>query len=171
MKNNFEESLKRVLTSEGGYVDNPHDPGGATMKGVTLKVYEDYLGRLVTKQELKDIPDEHIQDIYKRQFWDSLKCDDLPNGVDYLAFDFAVNAGCYRSAVCLQKAALIEHVDGAIGPKSIEAVNRCNLIDLINYFSQERRNFYRGLITFPTFGKGWLSRVETAQNAAKEMIG
>ena len=92
MKRNFASSLAHVLKHEGGWADHPRDPGGATMKGVTLATYSDWLGRQATKDELRAISDEHLRTIYKARFWDAVRGDELPSGVDYVVFDMAVNS-------------------------------------------------------------------------------
>ena len=102
MIDNFEKSLEMVLHHEGGYVDHPKDPGGATNYGVTKKVYEVYLGRECTKDEVKDMPLKAVREIYKRKYWDKIRGDDLPSGLDWAVFDFAVNAGVSRAAKLLQ---------------------------------------------------------------------
>ena len=83
MKENFKDCLSMLLKHEGGFVDHPKDPGGATNKGVTKKVYDEYLGRECTIDELKNIPMDHVEEIYKKNYWDKVKGDDLPNGVDF----------------------------------------------------------------------------------------
>ena len=103
MKTNFEECLKFVLHHEGLWADDPHDPGGATMKGVTIGVYKEYMGRDVTKDELRNIPQEHLLNIYKTRYWDKAKCDELSSGLDLVVFDLAVNGGVGRAARILQR--------------------------------------------------------------------
>ena len=105
MEANFFKSLEIVLKHEGGFVDHPEDPGGATNKGITHKTYSDFLGRpLEDVSELKNIPDEHVQKIYKDGYWDRVKADQLSSGVDFCIFDWAVNSGPGRAAKALQKA-------------------------------------------------------------------
>ena len=99
MAENFEVSLRMVLKHEGGFVDHPKDPGGATNKGVTRQTYESFLGRpLESVNELIEISDEHIQEIYRIRYWDKIKGDDLPSGLDFSVFDWGVNSGPSRSA-------------------------------------------------------------------------
>ena len=93
MEANFFKSLEMVLHHEGGFVDHPEDPGGATNKGITHKTYADFLGRpLEDVSELKNIPEEHVQQIYKNGYWDKVRGDELPGGVDFCVFDWAVNS-------------------------------------------------------------------------------
>jgi lysozyme family protein len=112
---------------------------------------------------------ELVAPLYKRKFWDACKCDDLPTGVDYLVFDFAVNAGCGRAAKILQTAVGVT-ADGAIGQITLAAVKAQNPVELIENFSQAKENFYRSLNTFETFGKGWLNRVAAVKVKASSML-
>ena len=170
MESNFFKSLDMGLKHEGGFVDHPEDPGGATNKGITHKTYSDFLGRpLEDVDELKNIPDEHVQLIYKQGYWDKVKGDDLPSGVDFAIFDWAVNSGPGRAAKALQKAVGATQ-DGAIGPKTLEAVEAADAAETVKAVADEREAFYRGLRTFDTFGKGWLRRNEETRDFALEMV-
>ena len=157
MKENFEKSLALLLKHEGGFVDHPKDPGGATNKGITKKTYEKFLGRDATVEELKNIPDEDVETIYKALYWDIVKCDELPAGLDFAVFDWCVNGGPSRAAQTLQKALKVT-ADGAIGPNTLSAAIDSDCAQTIELFTEERENFYRGLKTFETFGKGWIRR-------------
>lgn len=170
MKGNFERCLKFVLDHEGGWSDDPHDPGGATMKGVTLLTYKAYLTRLPTKEELRNIPNEHLIDLYKTRYWDNAKCDDLDVGVDMVVFDMAVNAGVGRSSRILQRC-VGANADGSIGPKTITLTKGILPRDLVIRFSTERRNFYNALETFERFGRGWMRRTDECEATAFDMIG
>ena len=170
MEANFFKSLDMVLKHEGGFVDHPEDPGGATNKGITHKTYSDFLGRpLEDVSELKNIPDEHVQQIYKDGYWNRVKADQLPSGVDFCTFDWAVNSGPGRAAKALQKAAMVTQ-DGAIGPMTLAAVEEELPEEIIEKITKEREEFYRSLRTFDTFGKGWLRRNEETRDFALEMI-
>lgn len=170
MTGNFPACLEFVLKHEGGWADHPRDPGGATMKGVTLEVYQNYLGRKVSKEELRKIPQEHLVDIYKSLYWDKAKCDNLAVGVDLVVFDMAVNAGVSRSARILQRC-VGAVPDGVIGPRTMALVNGIPAKDIIIKFSDGRENFYKSLSTFDTFGKGWLRRNNECEVKALGMIG
>lgn len=170
MEANFFKSLEMMLKHEGGFVDHPEDPGGATNKGITHKTYSDFLGRpLEDVDELKNIPDEHVQLIYKQGYWDKVKGDNLPSGLDFAIFDWAVNSGPGRASKALQKAVGATQ-DGAIGPKTLEAVEAADVAETIKAVADEREAFYRGLRTFDTFGKGWLRRNEETRDFALEMV-
>lgn len=168
MKANYEFSLAQVLKHEGGWADHPMDPGGATMKGVTLKTYSDWLGRQATKDELRNIPDGHLSTIYKTRFWDAVRGDDLPAGVDFAVFDMAVNSGPARAARLLQ-AAVGATPDGSIGPKTLAAAQAQNVEGLINRYQQDRQHFLEALPTFNTFGKGWTRRVNETRDIALKL--
>ena len=170
MEANFFKSLEIVLKHEGGFVDHPEDPGGATNKGITHKTYSDFLGRpLEDVSELKNIPDEHVQQIYKDGYWNRVKADQLSSGVDFCVFDWAVNSGPGRAAKALQKAVMVTQ-DGAIGPMTLAAVEEELPEEVIEKITKEREEFYRSLRTFDTFGKGWLRRNEETRDFALEMI-
>lgn len=170
MEANFFKSLDMVLKHEGGFVDHPEDPGGATNKGITHKTYADFLGRpLEDVSELKNIPDEHVQMIYKNGYWDRVKGDELPAGVDFSTFDWAVNSGPGRAAKALQKAVMVAQ-DGAIGPMTLAAAAEFTPEEIIESIAQQREEFYRSLRTFDTFGKGWLRRNEETRDFSLSLV-
>ena len=162
MRENIQSSLKHVLVHEGGYVDHPQDPGGATNKGVTLAVFQHFFGSSMGKDDLRAITDEQLEIIYKTGYWDKCRCDDLPNGVDYVVFDQAVNSGPGRSAKWLQQV-IGATVDGGIGPKTIAAALQSVPEQVINEMCDERLAFLRRIkngALWETFGRGWQHRVE-----------
>lgn len=169
MKRNFDHSLDMVLEHEGLFANHPSDPGGATMRGVTKRVYEDWLGRSVTVDDMRGLSVEDVSPIYKKWYWDRLKCDVLRDGVDFCVFDLGVNAGTGRAARMLQRCVGAKP-DGAIGPKTLALVDATEARVLIEEFTKRREAFYRRLKTFNTFGRGWLSRNEKTQIAALAMI-
>ena len=174
MQSNFDKSFALMLQSEGGFSDDPRDTGnwlpdgrkGCTNLGVTQRAWEAWLGRVSNEKEMRALTPEIVKPFYKRKYWDACRCDDLPQGVDYLVFDFAVNAGVGRSAKTLQSA-VGATMDGAIGPLTLAAVK--NTPDLIDKFSQAKIDFYKSLNN-PTFEKGWLNRVEWVKADAKAMV-
>jgi lysozyme family protein len=170
MEANFFKSLEMVLHHEGGFVSHPEDPGGATNKGITHKTYADFLGRpLEDVDELKNISEEHVQIIYKNGYWDKVKGDQLPAGVDFCIFDWAVNSGPSRAAKALQKAVMVAQ-DGAIGPKTLAAVSEMTPTEIIESVTKQRIEFYRGLSTFDTFGRGWLRRTKETRDFSLDMV-
>lgn len=171
MIGNFETCLKEVLKHEGGYVDHPSDPGGATNLGVTKRVWEEWVKCTVTKGEIKSLTPEMVKPLYRKRFWDACKCDDLPSGLDYAVFDIAVNSGSGRAAKFLQSA-VGATPDGVIGNGTITCVKRTTLspLELINIICDRRELFYKSLPTFSTFGKGWLRRNEDVRKRAIDML-
>ena len=169
MLSNFPASLALVLQSEGGFVNHPRDPGGVTNLGVTRNVWRDWVNRDVDEAEMHSLTPELVTPLYKARYWDAVKADDLPRGVDYAVFDSAVNMGPFRAAKLLQ-AALGVTADGSIGRATIAAATAADPAELLDAFSQGKEAFYQSLPTFATFGKGWLNRVAHVQDAAEGMI-
>ncbi len=170
MKKSFKSSLKHVLVHEGGWADHPEDPGGATMKGVTLITYRRHFGARKTKNDLRNISDDELEQRYKKGYWDKCRCDKLPDGVDYAVFDAAVNSGPGRSAKWLQ-AAVGAKQDGGIGPKTIKKVKAIgSAIKVIDAMCDRRLSFLQNLSTWATFGGGWGRRVEGVRSAAIAML-
>lgn len=169
MKDNFEQCLALVLKHEGGYVNNPKDPGGMTNLGVTKKVWEEYVGHPVDETAMRALGPSDVGPLYKKNYWDKIKGDDLPNGVDYACFDLSVNSGVSRAAKILQQAVGV-NADGAIGPATLAAVASQNPRDLATEICERRQKFLEGLPTFATFGKGWTRRVQEVEKVAFEMV-
>lgn len=169
MESNFQRSLSLVLKWEGGFVNHPKDPGGATNKGITLATFRRYIDKTGTVDDLKRITDAQVAKVYREQYWDAVKGDDLPSGVDYAVFDFAVNSGPSRAAKYLQAAVGVTQ-DGKIGPVTIAAAKRMNAVDLVAAICAKRMAFLKGLSTWPTFGKGWTNRVNDVVREAAKMV-
>lgn len=169
MERNFEKAFKKTLVHEGGWSDNPNDPGGATMKGVTQRTYSDFLGRPATRAELRAIPDGHLQAIYRTGYWDKVRASELPSGVDFAIYDAAVNSGPARAAKWLQSALGVP-ADGILGPKTLAAAKAADPTALINKIMDLRLAFLKNLTTWQHFGKGWNSRVASVRAEALEMV-
>lgn len=170
MKQNFDRSLEMLLHHEGGFVNHPKDPGGVTNLGVTKKVYEKWVGREVSVDEMKALTPSDVAPIYKKNYWDKLKGDDpmMPSGLDFAAFDWGVNSGTGRPAKVIQRY-IGATQDGAIGPKSLTLVAENDPSKIIQYLYEQRQKFYEGLKHFKTFGKGWTRRNQETLKAAMEM--
>lgn len=170
MRQNFDAALQHVLEDEGGFSNHPKDPGGATMKGVTLETYRLYKkNQHLTAEDLKKITNEELRDIYYRRYWNAVKGDDLPSGVDYCVFDCAVNSGPGRATKLLQEVIGVKS-DGVIGPITLAAIKSTDPVELIHKYTDKRIQFWRSLPTFETFGKGWVARGERVQKAALGMV-
>jgi lysozyme family protein len=161
----FDAALARVLAHEGGYSDDPRDPGGATNLGVTLGTLSGWLGRPATKAEVRALTPAAVAPIYRRAYWDRIRGDDLPAGIDYAAFDFAVNSGVTRAVMALQRALDVAD-DGRPGPLTLAAASREPAAGVVARLSAERLAFLRRLSTWPVFGRGWQRRVEEVRAAA-----
>ena len=156
----YSQCIPLVLRHEGGYVNHPADPGGATMKGVTQKTYDGWRDKQgKPRQSVRSISDDEVQAIYRRDYWDAICGDDLPAGVDYAVFDFAVNSGINRASRYLQEVCRVP-ADGKIGPATLAAVKAMDVRDVVNRLCDARMAFLRRLDTFPTFGRGWTARVD-----------
>jgi len=165
MKQNFTYALSLVLKHEGDFVNHSRDPGGPTMKGITLRTFRQHFGTKKTITDLKNITQEQLEIVYKDGYWDKCKCDDLPAGVDYAVFDAAVNSGPGRAARWLQAAVGIVP-DGEIGAMTLERVSRYDPIIVINTLCSNRLRFLKSLTTYKVFGRGWSHRVEDVRGRA-----
>jgi len=189
MKENFPACLKLILSSEGGFVDHALDRGGATNQGITLATLRQYrkdydYGDLdgdgdvdVDDVFLLETPEEAAP-IYKRLFWDRMRLDELPGGVDYLLFDFGVNSGPKNAARILQKAlsrmGYNLDLDGILGSKTIEAAKNADPDQLIRNMLLERDIFYRKIvacdISQDIFFKGWMNRLARVTTEVRHFI-
>lgn len=168
MKGNFEQSLALVLKHEGGWVDHPRDPGGETNMGVTKKVWEEWTGKPVAPGGMKALTVADVTPLYRQKYWDAIKGDDLPDGVDYALFDFAVNSGPVRAIRMVQEIVGVT-ADGVIGPKTLAAIDRQDPRDLAAKICDKRLEFLRGTKNWPTFGRGWTPRIADVKKMAVQM--
>jgi lysozyme family protein len=170
MQSNFAAALKLVLKSEGGYVDNPADPGGATNMGITRATLAAWRGVPVNrlpKSEVKALTVAEAGTIYRARYWTPIYADDLPAGLDYAVFDYAVNSGPDRAAKDLQRVLGVT-VDGRIGPETV-AASKTDPMGTINRLCDARLRYLQGLGTWATFGRGWSARVTAVRQAALDM--
>tara|TARA_B100001057_G_scaffold213242_2_gene213591 strand:+ start:1889 stop:2413 length:525 start_codon:yes stop_codon:yes gene_type:complete len=167
---NFDECLKIILHHEGGYVNHPKDPGGETNLGVTKRVYEEWGGT----KDMRDLTVEDVAPIYKKNYWDRVKADEIPEGLDLCVFDWAVNSGTGRAAKKLQ-GMIGTTVDGGIGPNTLRTLKLyCETEGVeaaISTYTDIRQEFYESLSTFDTFGKGWTRRNKETETEAFKMSG
>ena len=168
MKENWEESLAYVLKWEGGYVNHPADPGGMTNLGVTKRVWEEWTGKPANEREMLSLTTDMVAPLYKKKYWNLVRGDDLPSGVDLCVFDCAVNSGVGQSSKFLQRVVGVSQ-DGRIGPLTLAAVAKKEPGTIISEFCHYREQFLRSLNTFVTFGKGWMRRLDDVEDEARGM--
>jgi lysozyme family protein len=168
MKSNWDKAFRQVIVYEGGYVNHPKDPGGPTNLGITQKTLSSYLGRHASIQDVRNLTKAAVQPIYKKRFWDVLRCDDLPGGVDLAVYDFGVNSGTSRAARYLQSVVGVKQ-DGQIGPATIAACNKYSAEEIVKRLVAKRRGFLMGLRTWRTFGVGWNRRLVSVQTTSLAM--
>lgn len=169
MRGNFEQCLAITLKWEGGFSDHPKDTGGMTNLGITRATYEQWVGRHVTDKEMKALTLKDVEPIYRKNYWDRVRGDELPVGVDLAVFDLAVNSGTSTAVKFLQNAVNVPS-DGILGPKTMAAVNGFDPEELIEQVCQERMMFLRKLSSWPTFGKGWTNRINGIEDSAKKLL-
>lgn len=150
---NYDACLAFTLKQEGGYTNDPHDPGGATNYGITIIDARKYWKADATPADVKAMPLSVAKDIYKVRYWDMVRGDYLPEGVDLSTFDASVNSGVGRGLKWLKQAQ-----DQASEPKGV-----------IKAMASIRRSFLQGLRTFQYFGKGWMRRVNELEALALVM--
>lgn len=170
MKSNFDQCLAFLLKHEGGWNDDPHDPGGETNMGVTKKVWEEWVGHEVAPGSLKSLTVADVAPLYKAKYWDKVRGDDLPDGVDYAVFDYAVNSGVSRSVKQLQQCCRVA-ADGIIGPKTLAAAKEADPVALTRCICDNRLAFLKSLPTWKRYGNGWGKRVADVSKTAQSMVG
>ena len=178
MLSNWDQAFKQMLKSEGGFTDDERDNGnklpdgrkGSTMLGVTQFNWEQHVGHQVTHDDMRQLTPTDVEPLYKKKYWDVVRADELPSGIDYMVFDMGVNAGPGRSIKLLQTAVGVTP-DGGFGPMTMAAVQAADPVELIEKFSFWKEQFYRGLDDFKTYGTGWLNRVADVKLKASSMLG
>jgi len=162
----FDSIIEMVLEHEGGYVDHPTDPGGETKYGVSKRAYPDV--------DIKNLTIEEAKEIYRNDYWDRIKGDDLPAGVACVVMDYAVNSGVSRASKALQAACGIVNGDGIIGPHSLSAtwvaVRNYSEKYVVDAVTEQRQEFIRALSIYETFGRGWERRIDETRAKAMELI-
>lgn len=174
MADDFDACLDFTLREEGGFCDNPDDPGGATCHGITLATlrhWADDPGLGV--DAVRNIPIGTCRAIYRTDYWNRMRCDAMPAGIDLMLFDHGVNAGSARSARILQQARGFSatECDGSVGPVTIGAADKADPKTLIDRMADLQTAYYRRLPTFAEFGTGWLARADRRHQAALAMLG
>jgi len=167
---NFNQCVDIVFTQEGGYTNDPNDPGGPTNFGITIADLKEWRGQEVTADDVKNMTKAEAREIYRSKYWNPMQCGDLPNGIDLEVFDFGVNAGPQRSLKMLQEVIGVT-ADGSIGPITMSAAKVADPHTVIQNFSEHRLDYYRSLSTWQHFGTGWTNRTNSVEQAALKMVG
>lgn len=169
MKENFEQALAGVLAHEGGYTHHPSDPGGPTNWGITIADARRYWRRGASAADVRAMPLSVAKSIYRAQYWNALRCDELPAGVDYAVFDYGVNSGVGRARRVLRAMLKRPVSSAALTESDIAAARNADAGELVIAICAERRAFLRRLKTWPVFGRGWSRRVADVERAALAM--
>lgn len=149
----FDTALEHIFMYEGGLVDHPKDPGGITKYGISLRAYPD-LG----EQGIRNLTKADAAEIYKRDYWDAVRCDELPSAFRLMIFDCAVNQGVGYARRALQTA-VSTTADGQLGPKTMAAIKKANPVRSVHRLAMNRFLRYRRNRNWETFGEGWMSRL------------
>lgn len=164
---NFGKALQEVLGVEGGRANNKHDNGGRTNYGITQATYDAYRLRMSQpEQSVYQIDQNELESIYRNSYWNIVRGDDLPSGIDLAVFDFAVNSGPVRAVRELQKV-LGVNTDGQVGNLTLSAVRSRDAGALIDAYQAARLAYVESLDDFKYFGKGWKSRIERIRKVAR----
>lgn len=164
MRDNFDRVLPLLFADEGGYCNDAGDPGGPTKYGIIYADLVQWRGAPAKCQTadkiaaVRAVTRDEAAAIYKARYWDSLRCDDLPAGVDYAVFDYGVNSGIGRAAKVLQRIVGAK-ADGIVGGMTLAAVARMDPVKIIDALCEQRLGFLQGLRTWRLFGRGWKARV------------
>lgn len=175
----FDQALPITLKFEGGWANNPRDPGGQTMKGVTQRVYDAYrAAHGLEPQTVHDISDDELRDIYYANYWQPAGCDNFPWPLDLAVFDFAVNSGVARAVMELQRVIGIK-ADGKFGPQTrqavLDAVTQTGAADLAFRLDGARRTFLNLIVdqhpNLSEFLSGWMKRVDQLDSIVSQPTG
>lgn len=145
MKDNYEQAIAFVFKYEGGYANNPRDPGGPTNYGITLNTARSFWKKDATANDIKNMPKAVAEDIYKKQYANKINFDQIPSGLDLCVLDASVMSGPKRANDWLLKATTIDD------------------------YQALRLTFYKSLKIYPTFGKGWTNRIIAGTKLAKSL--
>ena len=172
----FEFAVQHVLAMEGGFSDDPYDPGGPTNLGITLADLASYRGIAIDAQStpalrsaVAALKPADVQPIYRTRYWEPSDAPSLPAALALFHFDAAVNHGIGTAARMLQQSLSVD-VDAEIGPVTLAAAHDCDLADTLDTYAEIRRARYRALSTFWRFGRGWLRRVDLTLAAARRLL-
>lgn len=171
MSDRFHACLAETLKWEGNWSDHPHDPGGKTMKGVLQRVYDPWREKNgLPRRSVRLIEDHEVEAIYRENYWNLVRGDELPVGLDLCVFDFGVNSGPARSARYLQTVLGVK-IDGVIGPVTLKAAADADPLETVKALMAERRKFLKQIPYGAVFIKGWLRRCAGIEQACVEACG
>ena len=174
MTHTFSDALALVLQAEGGFVNNPRDPGGMTNLGVTVRAWQAWTGKPATEQIMRALTPAMVTPFYQDLYWNKVAGDLLPIALALTVFDCGVNAGP-GEAVRMLQGIVGAPADGKCGKTTTRAIetyaSKIGLAKLINRYCDARRDFYGQRIAFPVFGEGWLSRVDRIESEALSWAG
>ena len=178
--NEFDNRVDEVLNTEGGFVNDPDDLGGATNKGIAWDTWvqnaQSVLGIDPTLENLGNLTDQGAKDIYKNEYWDKINADDIDDGdIRFMLFDFYVNSGSHAVKGVQRTLNSMGYnltVDGGMGPNTLNAINSANQMDLYNNLKQTRIDFYNGIVqrnpSQSKFLNGWLNRINKFKDKTEE---
>jgi lysozyme family protein len=149
----WDQAIEFVLKEEGGYVNDPVDPGGETNWGIAKRYHFDI--------DIKNLKREQAIDIYRREYWDECRCDELPPAMAVSVFDCAVNQGTTKAKRLLQ-ISVGANVDGFIGPKTVAAAHKAGRDGVVRFLASRLMEYARIMLETPgktRFGLGWMRRV------------
>jgi lysozyme family protein len=169
MQSNFETCFKLLLVHEGGYTNHPSDPGGPTNFGITITDYRRYVKVNASAADVRKMKVDEAEIIYRDKYWNLQRCDELPDGVDYAVFDYAVNSGVGRSGKVLRRVLKLTDNSSAVTDEVIAAARAADSKTLIVAICDERLCFLQSLKTWPVFGTGWAHRVAEVRLKALKM--
>lgn len=161
----FDNAVELILKHEGGYVNDPRDPGGETKYGISARAYPDL--------DIAKLSESDAKVIYKEDYWDKIKGDDLPYPIALVTFDAAVNSGRMRASKWLQHSVEASPIDGIIGPKTVEATLMAyeeNPVGTVGRCIHQRKQFIRSIRTYSTYRRGWERRISETYEEAKKWI-
>jgi len=173
MKATLNKVMPHVFKNEGGYVNHPKDPGGATNMGITIGTLSAWRGKPVTKNDVRNLSRREATEIYRKRYWNPVRGDELPAGVDYAVFDFAINSGPRRAIEYLQRVLGVS-IDRVIGPKTLAAASATDPKTVIRKLCAARLAYMQRIkngTLWKSFGRGWQRRVDGVQHISLEMAG
>lgn len=157
----YDRAFDLLMINEGGYVNDPHDKGGETKYGISKTAYPN--------EDIENLTLDRAKYLYKRDYWDRCKCDNLPDALSVAVFDFAVNSGVNRAIKYLQLCLGVK-ADGQVGNATKGAANRLPIRKVLTDYMDRRLMFLMGLKDFRHFGKGWSARVTRVREFCERLI-